>query len=163
MQDSAPGGPTEPSRGQQRCQGKLTSKNPTWVCSSPPPGCPRFSRPQRTPGLPRGAEQYHPLPVDTRKQASLLGSLQNRDYGALKEKKGATRGLSPTPTTNPPRAAEELCPLYHTRALPKCPALRVAVSMSTNSPGTVREDSWYTCCGLGPTQIGTKRQEKRSF
>lgn len=127
IQDSAPGGPTEPSRGQQRCQGKLTSENPAWVCSSPPPGCPRLSRPQRTQGLPGEAEQCHPLPVDSRKQASLLGSLQNRDCGALKEKKGATRGLSPTPTTIPPRAAEELCPPYHARALPKCPALRVVV------------------------------------
>lgn len=43
------------SRGPRRCQGKLTPKNPAWVCTLPPPGHPQLSQPQRTLGLPRGS------------------------------------------------------------------------------------------------------------
>lgn len=78
-------------------------------------------------GASPGATVVSPTLWDTRKQAHLLASFQNRVCRALKEENGDAGGLSPTLTTNPPWTAQEFCPLYHARALIKCPALRVMV------------------------------------
>lgn len=85
----APGSPTKPSRvltGTLECQGKLT-QNPRvglHFTSTRPPAA---LTAQRTLGLPRGSSGATATCGHARKQASLLGSLQNRGCGALKEKK----------------------------------------------------------------------------
>ena len=85
-QGSAPGGPTKPSR-------ILTG-----TAEGPRKADARESRlglhltstraPAEDTGAPRGLQRCHPLPVDMRKQASLLGALQNKGCGALKKKRG---------------------------------------------------------------------------
>lgn len=93
-QGSAPGGPTKPSH-------VLTGTS-----EGPRKADARESRlglhltsiraPAEDTGAPWGPQRCHPLPVDMRKQASLLGALQNKGCGALKKKGGYRRTVSYT-------------------------------------------------------------------
>ena len=163
----APGSPTKPSRvltGTAEVPRKADTQESRLglhFTSTRPPAA--LTAAEDT-GAPQGQQRCHPLPVDTRKQASLLGSLQNRGCGALKEKKVGyrrtvsytnhkstmdSRGALPRPTQG------HYLSVPHSGSRPECP--QILRELYDKIRGT------HAVAWVPPKSVQNDKKKERSF